>query len=245
MHRYIDALTDLLFVPKCAGCGQRMDSRGNTLCGACKERYLAAREEYCDFCGMEAALCSCVPQKLLMQGCSDYRKLAFYKPGGEVNAFRNMIFSVKKRYNLRLMRFFMQELADLGTEGLTDPLVTYIPRSRKAKREFGYDQGKLLSGFYAEITASEYRSLFRHKPFRRQKEQKLLNYAQRAANIRGAYVLRCADLVSDRDVILVDDVVTSGATVSECTSMLYAAGAKTVAVRSIAYTYRKNKKKKD
>ncbi len=245
MLKVFGCLIDLLLVPKCAGCGQRMNRRGNTLCKACLERYNEAKEEYCDFCGLQATLCSCVPHLLWAQGCGDYRKLAFYKTGGEFNALGNMLYSIKKRYNTDLMRFFMQELASLAADEPSRSIVTFIPRSRTAKREYGYDQGKLLAKFYAEITDNEFTKMFRHTFFHRQKEQKLLNFNQRAKNIRGAYRLCNAKRICGKNIILVDDVVTSGATVGECTSMLYAAGAKSVSVRSIAHTYRKNKQKKD
>lgn len=223
-----------------------MDKRGITLCKVCRDRYEDAKAEYCDFCGMEASICSCVPQLLLMSGCADYRKLAFYKTAGEANAFRSMIYSIKRSYNLALMRFFSKELVALDADGmLTDPIVTYIPRSRKAHRTYGYDQGKLLAKFYAQAAGDTFAKLFQSRLFRRQQEQKLLNFNQRAANIRGAYILTDTDKVRGRDIILVDDVVTSGATVAECAAMLYAAGAKNVSVRSVAYTYRKNKHKKD
>ena len=241
----MDRILDLFFVPKCAGCGERMLHRKTLMCETCRERYLDAKEEFCDFCGLSAPFCTCVPALLIVQGCSDYRKIAFYKTGGEMNAFRNMIYSVKKKYNLPLMQMFMHELSALGADGLRDPIVTYIPRSRRAKRAYGYDQGKLLAKFFAREMGFAFKPLFRRALFHRKKEQKLLNFQQRASNTRGAYRLKHEKMVLGRDVIIVDDVVTSGATVGECAGMLYSAGAETVAVRSIAYTYRKNKKKSD
>lgn len=219
--------------------------RKTIMCESCRDRYRDAKDVFCDFCGMSATVCRCVPPLLLAQGCDDYRKLAFYKPGNEVNAFRNMIYSIKRKYNLPLMRFFMQELVELGVEGLQDPIVTYIPRSRKAKQDYGYDHGKLLAKYFAQCMGYTYMPLFRRALFHKHKEQKLLNFQQRAKNTRDAYRFRKTASVFDRDIIIVDDVVTSASTVGECTGMLYRAGARTVVVRSIAYTYRKNKNKKD
>lgn len=246
MRKIIDRLVDLVMVPRCSGCHVRMKVRGNTLCAKCQERYEDAKAIYCDFCGMEASLCNCVPQRLLMSGCADYRKLAFYKADKEVTTFRNMMYSVKRGYNLVLMRFLMQELSALDADGFAeDSIVTYVPRSRVAFRRYGYDQGKKLARIYACENGLPFVSLFRRRVRPHDAEQKLLNYAQRAENMRGAFVLRNAKNIEGRNVLLIDDVVTSGSTVAECTSMLYAAGAKNVAVRSIAYTYKKNKRKKD
>jgi len=246
MLKIVGRLVDLVLVPRCSGCHKLMDTRGITICKECYDRFEDAKTAYCDFCGMEASLCICVPQRLLMSGCSDYRKITFYKTDKEASAFRNMIFSIKRKYNLVLMRFFMQELSDLHADrDLQDPLVSYAPRTHKAYRKNGYDQAKLLAKFYAEENGYEFAKVLRRRFFHREKEQKLLNYSQRAANMRGAFAIVHPKNLVGRDIILVDDVVTSGSTVAECVSMLYAAGAKTDAVRSIAYTYKKNKYKKD
>ena len=246
MRRIIDRLVDLVMVPRCSGCRKRMETRGNTLCDKCYDRYKDAKAVYCDFCGMEASVCNCVPQRLLMSGCADYRKLAFYKADKEAATLRNMIYSVKRGYNLVLMRFLMHELSALDAyESPENSVVTYVPRSRAAFRRYGYDQGKQLARMYARENGLAFVQLFRRRFRHHDAEQKLLNYAQRAENMRGAFVLRSPQKVAGRNVLLIDDVVTSGSTVAECTSMLYAAGAKNVAVRSIACTYRKNKHKKD
>ena len=139
----------------------------------------------------------------------------------------------------------MHELALLDEKDLHDPIVTYIPRSRSAMQAYGYDQGKLLAKYYAKEIGAAFMPLFKRVWFHKQQEQKLLNFRQRAANTKGAYRLSNKKAVQNRDIIIVDDVVTSGATVGECAGLLYSADAAVVAVRSIAYTYRKNKEKKD
>ena len=246
MAKPFEKLLDLLYVPKCVGCRQRMRERGNTLCPHCLDRYAEAKEEYCDFCGMEASVCYCVPQALLMNGCGDYRKLAFYKTSDASKVLPRMMYSIKRAYNLPLMRFLAEELAALRADVLPEaPIVTFVPRSETAKRTYGYDQAERIAKFYAEEKQLEFVPLLFRKRFHRHKEQKRLNFSQRAANVQGAYYVPNGERVRGRNVLLVDDIVTSGASVAECVACLYGAGAKNVAVRSVAYTYRKNKRKKD
>ena len=246
MANLIDLFHDYLFVPKCAVCRTRMDRNDIGICERCRFAYEDLKAEYCDFCGMEASICTCMPQNLLMNGCTDYRKLAFYKSGGEANAVRTIVYSVKRQHPLDLMRFLAREMVALDPDGITpETVVTYAPRSPRALQKYGYDQAKLLAKFFAKESGCRFRPLLRRRHTKKQAEQKLLNYTQRAANVRGAFVLRNAESVRGKDIILIDDVVTSGSTVGECVSMLYNAGARSVVCRSIARTYRKNKHKMD
>ncbi len=67
--------------------------------------------------------------------------------------------------------------------------------------------------------------------------QKELNFSQRAENLRGS--VSCGADVSGMTVLLIDDVLTTGATADECTRALKAAGAKAVYVATLATTVKK------
>lgn len=246
MRTPIDVLHDYLLVPKCCVCRTRMDHGDIGMCAHCRTAYEDLKAEYCDFCGMEASICTCMPQNLFMNGCMDYRKLAFYKSGGEPNAVNKMVYCVKRQYPLALMRFLAREIIALDPKGITpQTVVTFAPRAPKAIREYGYDQAKLLAKLISKESGCRFSTLLRCRRTKRHAEQKLLNYRQRTANVRGAFAICNAKAVRGKDILLIDDVVTSGSTVGECISMLYGAGAKSVACRSIARTYQKNKRKKD
>lgn len=246
MHKLIDLFHDYLFVPKCAVCRTRMHRSGIGICERCRFAYEELKAKYCDFCGMEASICTCMPQALLINGCTDYRKLAFYTSAGEGDAVRSMIYSIKRRHTLALMRYLAEELYALDTRSVhSRTVVTFAPRSAQAVQKYGYDQGQLLAKYFAKASGCAFGTLLRRLRDNHQTEQKLLNYRQRAANVRGAFVIPDAKAIRGKDIILIDDVVTSGATLGECIAMLYGAGAKSVACRSIAYTYRKNKYKND
>ncbi len=246
MANIIDRLLDYAFVPKCGGCRARMDKAEGGLCKRCKTVYQDERAEYCDFCGMEVSICTCLPNNLLINACYDYRKLVFYKTGDEESIMRNIIYGVKRRYNLSLIKFFAKELFDIDKDlPIGETIVTYAPRTKKSLKEYGYDQAKLLAKYYAKYSSNEMATLLKRKRHFKQKEQKLLNFRQRAKNVKGAFCICNAEKIEGRTVILIDDVVTSGATLGECVDILYSAGAKKVICRSIAYTYRKNKQKND
>ncbi len=244
MHKVFKKILDLVFVPRCAVCGTRMNEAGKGICAACFEKYEEAKASYCDFCGMEAQICNCQPPNLLLSGCTDYRKLVFYKTSSKQSVVRGIVYSLKRRNNLPLASFIADELADIGVEADdTDVLVTFCPRSLKNVKKYGFDHAKILAEYYAEATGLKFATLLCRNPFHRSSEQKLLNYNQRAANMKGAYIVNKSVDVKDKTVILIDDVVTSGSTMGECVSMLYSSGVGNVICRSLGHTYKKKIKK--
>ncbi len=241
----LDRLLDLLFVPRCAVCRVRMDASGDGICDKCRRSYESAKDTFCDFCGMTAAQCYCMPYNLVGSGCMSYRKLLFYKKDG-APVVRSMIYAVKRRHTLAVMRFLADELAALSGGGvMADTLVTFAPRTRKAVRRYGYDQGRLIAKYYAERTGGEFKRLLVRRRETKSTEQKLLNAAQRTANVRGAFACRRGEDLRGRRVVLIDDVVTSGSTMAECVRVLLAAGAMQVDCVSLMQTYRENKDKND
>ncbi len=241
----MDRLIDLLFVPKCVGCKERLDNSKRLLCDSCYEKYEDAKAKYCEFCGFEAKICTCMPNLMVESCCLNYRKLVFYPVGGDKSIIRSIVYTMKRGHSIPLIRFLAEEISELSVDTDENTVVTFCPRLEKSRKKYGYDHACMLAKYYAKLLGLPLVYAFKRNVFHKSVEQKLLNYRQRAANIKGAYLLRNNKHIVGKRIILIDDVVTSGATVSECTSLLYAAGAKEVVCRSFAYTYKKNKSKKD
>ena len=246
MKKLFSLVADYLFVPRCEGCYRRKSHIGIGICEDCYNKYKDEREEFCDFCGMSAYVCRCIPKNLKDVGCNFYRKLTFYRKTEGSQAMRNMIYSVKRGHKKKMIEFFASELSkiDIGTVS-SSTIVSFAPRTAKALQKYGYDQGALLAKSYAKCKEFKFKKLFRRVDNGINYEQKLLNFKQRAANIIGAFKLVKPKDVGGRDIILIDDVVTSGATLGECSRLLYEAGANNVICLSIAHTYQKNKSKND
>lgn len=111
--------------------------------------------------------------------------------------------------------------------------ITWVPLSKRRLRQRGYDQARILAEELAKRMGLPCRPLL--KKTRHTRAQSSLNAAdQRRANASGAYV--CADAASaaGRRILLVDDIITTGATVSECAKVLRAAGCRSVIAASAA-----------
>ena len=114
--------------------------------------------------------------------------------------------------------------SDLATGIALDVIVPAVLHPERA-RSRGYDQAWLLAAVVAEWTALPLRIPIRR--IRPAVSQVALDRAARAENLRGAYVAEAGVLRGAR-VALVDDVVTTGATLAAATGALRAAGARDV-----------------
>jgi ComF family protein len=119
--------------------------------------------------------------------------------------------------------------------GLPHPpeLVVPVPLHRARERERGFNQAALLARHVARCVGAPRgeRVLRRARATAAQAD---LSGQDRNANVRGAFALRDPLAVRGRHIVLVDDVLTTGATVIECARMLRAGGAASVGILTVA-----------
>ena len=130
----------------------------------------------------------------------------------------------------RLLAVKLQEDSDFDAD-----ILTWAPISPLRRIKRGYDQAKLLAEACAKelgTTAVSTLKKIRHTP----PQSSLREASQRRANVLGAYKVRNPDVVAGKCILLFDDVVTTGSTVSECAKTLLSAGAKEVRLAAIAAT---------
>ena len=121
---------------------------------------------------------------------------------------------------------------DLLRRGADDfDLISWVPLSAKRCHRRGYDQAQLLAEAAAEALGTKAVPLLR-KARDVSPQSRLRTPEERRANISGCYVVRSADAVRGKRILLIDDVITTGSTLSECARMLLTAGA--VSVRGAA-----------
>lgn len=106
-----------------------------------------------------------------------------------------------------------------------DWVVSYVPLSWEGLKDRGYDQSELLAWQVSRRNGFETKRLL--DKVKKTKTQHDLGLEERLTNQIGAY--KASDQAAGMDILLVDDIVTSGSTLKECAAVLFEAGARSVA----------------
>lgn len=161
-----------------------------------------------------------------------------YYEGGAAKAVIRFKFRRKSSY-ARCMGQMIARCAGENLSGRWDVL-TYVPISRRRKRTRGYCQASLLAKEAAKQLGVKCERLLvkrRHTP----PQSSLGGLAERKANISGAFEAVNRDKISGRNILLIDDVITTGATMAECARILLTAGANSVVCATLCKTKRYKK----
>ncbi len=230
------ALMDFLFPRSCAGCGGRVAAPTGHLCWDCLATLPLIQLPYCAVCGDPVA--GRVDEQFVCYTCAGTppgfdaaRSAARYR-----GPLRRMLQEFKYHGALWLAPDLIRLLAACATTfpDMADAdAVTYVPLFRTRQRERGYNQAALLAGGLARVLG---KPLLRNaiRRLRNTGTQTHLTASARATNVRLAFGVRRPDAVRHRRLLLVDDVMTTGATVSECARALKTAGATQVLGLTVA-----------
>ena len=136
-----------------------------------------------------------------------------------------------RSYALAYGRFLSMKLLE---EEMTDfDILTWVPVSPLRRLKRGYDQVELLAQAVGRELDTEPMPLLR-KIRNAPPQSGISGDAARRANVLGAYRVTDPDALRDKRILLLDDVITTGATASECARVLLTAGAKSVNCAAVA-----------
>lgn len=209
---------DLAFPAACAGCGRE----GEPICATCRPS-LDARLELP--AGTPIGLPADLPAPLLqLEWCGPF--------GGPVRgALHHLKYAGERRLAVPLGEAVARRW---GRVGVGATVVVHVPVHAERERQRGYDQAALVAEVAARAMRMPYvRALERHRATVAQFE---LGRDQRSDNVTGAFRVRetAVSVVTGHWVLLVDDVVTTGATLAACAEALEAAGAFAVSAIAVA-----------
>ena len=200
-------LLDLLYPPKCVICRRLLQKGETDICADCLEGLP-------NFEGP-------APQ---VDGADDVCVTFFYENDLR-ESFLRYKFSGRDFYGKIYGRWMADRI--LETLGRAFDFVSWVPVSRKRLHRRGYDQSEILARVIAKkLALPMYPALQKHAE--RGPQSHLHDAAQRLQNASGAFSMAPGASVSGKRILLIDDIVTTGATLSECCRVLKLAGAKRV-----------------
>ncbi len=222
-----EAILDILFPALCLNCRTALPREsGRILCGQCQEKIQFNTTLFCPVCRLRLA-----DNKKVCHKDSKYLLAAATNYDNEV--IRNLIhfFKYQKWSNLKnfLGEILIKYLDSIPlTPGSETCVVIPIPLSQDRLRERGFNQSLLL----AKIVADRYRLDLTDNVLKRIKETKsqsgLKDWEERKENVKNCFALENPELINGKNIILVDDVYTSGATMNEAATILRSHGAKKI-----------------
>ncbi len=218
----------------CYGCGKELDDkhREYSLCEKCLSKLPYRHAETCPICGRyvqhPGPCIECVNANL------PYKKA--YAPFDYSGSIRRMIVSYKDKSSPWLHSYISKFLIDYAKAmELNADYVVYVPSSDKAIKRRGFEHNKKIAEALAEALDMQL-----IEPLQRifQKKDSLhLTTEERYNNVKGAFAIQEGydrTNIIGKTILLIDDVMSSGATITTCAQILKLNGAKEITILTLA-----------
>jgi ComF family protein len=233
-----DPLFDLARIPVCSSCWNDLPPQSTSLCSRCGEDLSVS-----DFGQMPSEGILCRQCRLVEPTFELAVAHGVYQ--GTLRALLHLFkYEGLEPIALRLGELIAERLAAVA--GLPHRmLVVPVPLFRKRRRERGFNQAELLAraaNSAMRRLRSSWEGEFAAGVLARQRateSQAGLSQHERRRNLRGAFFVPAPSQVRGRDVLLIDDIYTTGATARACSQVLKRAGANTVWVATVARAQRR------
>lgn len=210
--KFLDGLLDLLFPRRCAFC-HRITQAGAEICPRCLAELPYTRENASQHFPQLKTCCS---------------------PLYYVDDVRRSLLRYKFQGLSMYAELYGEFLAKCIDENkISCDSITWVPLSRKRLRRRGYDQARLLAEALSrkkDIPCVPMLRKIRNNPA----QSGTGDAKKRRENVKGVYEAISLEEIRGKTVLLVDDIVTTGSTLSECASVLKKAGAKEVSAVTLA-----------
>ncbi|TFG62468.1 MAG: ComF family protein [Spirochaetales bacterium] len=195
--------------PLCSDCEKELPEVGDCRCRICG-RSLISEDETCMICRKRASLFNMEQNRSVFE----YRDQA-----------KELIHQYKFSQARGLYVYFAERLTLEYNSFFPGLVAVPVPTSRKSLRTRGWDHMGIIADMMHSAGKVPVEKFLEHHGRHAQKE---LDYEGRLTNIKGSIGLKAASCRLPEDALLLDDVFTTGATVSECAAVLKSAGVKRV-----------------
>ena len=227
-----DAFISIFFPAGCRICDQLLMRASRVpICGKCLAPFEAPPGRKCEICwqpivemaeGRQLPCRACQEKKYAFERARSY---GIYEDG-----LRKAILILKWERMEPLGEWFAEKLTELierEGETLAADVVVPVPLHHERERERGYNQAGLISKPLARKLSLPHKAvlLMRTRP---RPNKQILSTEERWESVRGAFATRPGSQVDNKRVLLVDDVMTTGATLDACARALLESGAKSV-----------------
>lgn len=210
------------------------------ICPSCNNKLNSFEEIVCDYCFSRLKL---TPESLIKTEyenkfaiknfIKDFHPIFVFESGNEI---QHLIHSLKYNKQFRIGIYLGEIIANQINQKFIDwniELIIPIPLHQLKKAERGYNQSEFIAKGLSERTKIPCsRKVIHRKKFT--ETQTHLSALERQQNVKDAFKVVNKKLIEGKNILLVDDVITTGATISECAKVLLREGAKNIFATSVA-----------
>ena len=226
-------------VPKCVCCGDFLELEDKALCKVCREQHEKKKEEKCGTCFKPLPDCTCKNSHLEKHFIKKLIKVFRYKMPLEVGKpipSNELIYNVKRTDRKDLVDFISDELSAVIKSNIPDYstfVITSIPRKKSRVIKYGHDHSKVIAKSLSKKLGIKYKTLLVSHQI---KAQKKTSGEERFKNANFDYK-KGAVLDCDK-VFLLDDIVTTGASMGQCAALLKGLGSRYTVGVAMGIAYR-------
>jgi ComF family protein len=225
----LHAVASLFYPATCVVCAANVE-RSEYLCADCQRAAPRIVAPFCAKCSepfpgaiTQTFSCANCENRVLHFECA----VAAYRSRGLVRKLVHEFKYARQRHLRYPVAGWLREtLSDPRLHGRRFDVIVPVPLHPARERERGFNQAMLLAELLAPAVAAPLRAVLERTRYTT--TQTAYDRAERMENLHGAFRLRKNQDVRDLRVLLIDDVLTTGSTLSECARVLRAAGAVSV-----------------
>ena len=237
LNDILNNISNIIFPPQCISCATILQpSKEKVFCPTCRKQIKYLTRSLCPICGM--AFFDSPSENHLCGNCLE--KKPYFSYARAVASYETIILDTihKFKYGRDLaigsaLASFLADYPFPDFDFQSYSLLFPVPLHIKKLRERGFNQSLILANALGKKRRVDVNfSLLKRRKFTL--TQTGLNKKERQQNIKGAFEVKDKKKVAGKNIILIDDVYTTGATLNECAKTLRKAGAHQVAVLTLA-----------
>lgn len=208
-------LLDALFPSFCVDCGKE----GTFLCGDCRAKIVVKR----------------VSQKPDSKSAlSGIYAATDYNQRSVTGLITGLKFHSVADMKYPLVEILIRHLSLVNFQPPKNCVIMPVPLHKRREIKRGFNQAGLIAKEIAEFFKTPYCEDVLKRTKNTEPQTETSNHEQRLENIKNAFTCRKPELVAEKRIIIVDDVMTTGATLNECARALKSAGARSVTAFAVA-----------
>ena len=235
-----NSVLDLVFPRACLYCENSLEGGGGFLCRLCQNEIIFIDPPYCHGCGIPADISYDFPTENFECALCRKNSFSFDKArslGPYDAALKKLIYHFKFKKQPGVMKDIAAFMADYFVqqeESWEGFYVVPVPVFFRRMKERTFDQSFLIAREVAKVLNLPLANGLLRRVRDTESQAQMKTKAERTKNIKGAFCVDRPDKVAGMNILLIDDVMTTGATVNEAAKILKRSGAEQIHVFTLA-----------